>query len=203
MVHCKRALAADVGLLMGEVPDLVAPVLQVDVPQPGARLDDQLDRAAVQAAAVGLDAGRFATAASPRRLLRGSPASCSRSTPPSVSADSECSGSSIGTPCGTYSSVPPDQQAAFSAENLSLNGIDDCRSKNGRSRSPCSATSRSRLPNSTPLLRPLRIELAEHRAAVDASPSGRRARRPPPTARAETSRALVRRRIGQRRTGPA
>ena len=36
---------------------------------------------------------------------------------------SVCSGSSITTPLGTYSSVPPDQQAACSAANLSACGL--------------------------------------------------------------------------------
>ena len=53
------AFAADVRLLMGKVPNFVAPVLQIHVPQPGALLDDQLDRAAMQAAAFERRARRF------------------------------------------------------------------------------------------------------------------------------------------------
>ncbi len=74
-----------------------------------------------------------------------------KSTAPLVSAESECSGSSIITPRGTYSSVPPDQAAACNAANLSARWF-TTRNKCGRTLSLWSRTSSSRLPNNTPCL---------------------------------------------------
>ncbi len=53
----QAAIALDLAALVGEVPDSGRPVLQVDVAQPGARLDDQFDAPQVQARCVGLGAG--------------------------------------------------------------------------------------------------------------------------------------------------
>ena len=104
---------------MGEVPDARAPVLQVDVPQPGAaaRRAVRSRRSAVrsrrrrQAGRFGQQRGFGAFFEHDQRV-------------PEIDAagdiaESMCSGSSIVTPRGTYSSVPPDQQAACSAANLS------------------------------------------------------------------------------------
>ncbi len=69
-------LAADVGLLMGEVPDLVVPVLQVDVSQPGSLFDDQFDRRRSGARRHRHWCWPFRRAASLRRLVRGSREFC-------------------------------------------------------------------------------------------------------------------------------
>ena len=122
IVHCKRRVAADDGLLMGEVPDARAPVLQVHVPQPGAGADEQLDRAAVQVRRPFRRRWPFRPSSVASAPSSRTTSVWPRSTPPSVRPVSMCSGSSIATPCGTYSSVPPDQHAACSAANLSTCG---------------------------------------------------------------------------------
>ena len=58
MVHCSAA-RVDQCFLMGEVPNAAAPVLQIDVAEPGPRPHEQLDRPAVQAGGRVFAAGGF------------------------------------------------------------------------------------------------------------------------------------------------
>ena len=134
---------------MGEVPDAVSPVLQIHVAQlaPGPTSNSMPP----QCSAGSLSACRwpFRTAAWPRRRLRASPA-CGpnrrrgRSGPRAcATADRPRRRAAHTAPC------LPDQQAACSAANLSKCGF-IARNRCLRISSPCSATSASRLPNSTP-----------------------------------------------------
>ena len=77
IVHCSDGIAADERLLMGEVPDAVAPVLQAHEPQAGAGREDHFGRAAVQAAVGWRRGWPSRTSASLRPLLRARPA-CGR-----------------------------------------------------------------------------------------------------------------------------
>ena len=51
--------AVDDGPLVGKMPDLVTPVLEIDIPEAGTRFNDQLNRTAVEAGAIGGGTGGF------------------------------------------------------------------------------------------------------------------------------------------------
>ena len=144
---------------------------------------------------VGRAGWRFRPAAWLRPLLRESTSVWPKSTPPGDIAESMCSGSSITTPLGTYSSVPPDQQAACSAANLSCMRIDDARNRCGanqiavlvrparrgcRTARRCSATLRFKLGRRRPAVerRSLAAEFdavrQQRRAAVAGAGAARR-----------------------------
>ena len=97
----QRGVLPDQRPLVGEVPDAGAPVLQVDVAEPGPRADVDFDRPAVQArrpsaSALAVSASTVASAPSSSTI-----SAWPKSTPPGESAESMCSGRSITTPLGT------------------------------------------------------------------------------------------------------
>ena len=146
----QRGVVVDQRPLMGEVPDAGAPVLQVDVSQLRPRADVDFDGPAVQARRP--SASRLAGFGQHGRLgalVRARSAS-GRNRRRRAKGPKACA-------AAVRSPRPWARRAAFRPTSRRHAARRTCRPDNrpprtryGRSRSPCSTTSRSRLPKSTP-----------------------------------------------------
>ena len=97
----QRGVATDQGVLMGEVPDAGAPVLQIDVAQPRAPAPTSSSIApqcspAAAASLLAVSASSVASAPSSSTTSERP-----RSTPPAPSAEKMCSGDRSPRPAGT------------------------------------------------------------------------------------------------------
>ena len=151
-VHCKAASRPTRARSRLKCQVCVVPVLDVHEPELRPPADDHLDRPGVHRLRVAAGRARPSRGRrSPRPLLPGRSA-CGpcRPAPSPASPTRLNSGASTLTPLGTYSSVPPVQNAACKAESASSDGETACVSKNLSTSSGCSFTARFRSTNTAP-----------------------------------------------------
>ena len=118
-----RGVGADQGPLAAEVPGGGVPVLEVDEPEVGPVPDEQLDRPGVQRRRVGAaDAGGLADEGRLGPLLQDDQGVVEVDPAPAGQPTRLNRGTSTLTPLGTYSKVPPVQNAAWRLENESAVG---------------------------------------------------------------------------------
>ena len=170
MVHCSAAVALDHGLLMGEVPDAGAPVLQVHVaqPAPAGRRGSRSPRSAARrpsASMLAVSASSVASAPSSRidqRVAEIDAARRERREHVQRLVDRP-------RPAARRAASRPTSRPRAARRTCRRRDRRSRVSRCGRSRSPCSATSSSRLPNSTPCSRQFGVELRVDRAGCRAS----------------------------------
>ena len=172
MVHCSRGVAAEQGLLMGEMPDARAPVLQIDVLQPRFRPQQQFDGPAVQPGGGQIHAGGLGQ----QRGLRASSSTTRRAS--QVDAAAARAGKDVKGPIDGHPRGNVEQSAAAPAGRLQggelvVAGRDARRSRCGRSRL---RHARSASGRGCRRARPGRP--TAHRACIDTAPLSKTTVRP-------------------------
>ena len=157
----QRRVAADERLLMGEVPDPVAPVLQVDVPQPGAGPTRISIAPQCKPSVFRTAAGRFGQQRRLGAFFEDHQRVAQIDAAVGQGREEYAAARRSTTPRGTYSSVPAGPAGRVqSGEACRSHGSTARPQVSGRIRSPCAATSSSRLPKSTPWSGPFGFKLA-------------------------------------------